>query len=74
MTLCALDCANSPRGRVSRTMFLSKKKLKQRPPLTVAMLLALEKLTCDVAASALDRVIAGFFVLLVFAGPVQRRS
>ena len=66
--LCALDCANSPRvAGVSRTMFLSKKKLRQRPPLTVAMLLALEKLTCDSDASALDRVIAGFFVLLVLA-------
>ena len=48
-------------------MYLSKKKKWQRPPLTVEMVVALETLTCNTEAPALDRVIAGFFVLLVFS-------
>ena len=56
----ALECAASPRvAGVARLMYLSKKKKRQRPPLTVEMVVALE--------TPLDRVIAGFFVLLVFS-------
>ncbi|OLP81943.1 hypothetical protein AK812_SmicGene37435 [Symbiodinium microadriaticum] len=52
---------------VARLMYLSKRKKRQRPPLTAEMVVALEKLTCNAEAPALDRVIAGFFVLLVFS-------
>eukprot|EP00439_Symbiodinium_sp_Y106_P029348 s6767_g3.t1 len=47
-------------------MFLTKKKKRQRPALTAKMVAALEKLAADPDASSLDRVIAGFFVLLVY--------
>ena len=64
----ALECATSPRvAGVARLMYLSKRKKRQRPPLTAEMVVALEKLTCNAEAPALDRVIAGFFVLLVFS-------
>ena len=64
----ALECAARCRvAGVARLMYLSKKKKRQRPPLTVEMVVALETLTCNAEAPALDRVIAGFFVLLVFS-------
>eukprot|EP00439_Symbiodinium_sp_Y106_P001838 s9507_g1.t1 len=47
-------------------MFLTKKKKRQRPALTAKMVAALEKLAADLDAPSLDRVIAGFFVLLVY--------
>ena len=64
--LGALECASSSRvSGVARLMFLTKKK-RQRPALTAKMVAALEKLVADPEASSLDRVIAGFFVLLVY--------
>ena len=66
--LGALECASSSRvAGVARLMFLTKKKKRQRPALTAKMVAALEKLAADPDASSLDRVIAGFFVLLVYA-------
>ena len=65
--LGALECSSSNRvAGVARLMFLSKKKKRQRPALTAKMVAALEKLSADPDASSLDRVIAGFFVLLVY--------
>ena len=65
--LGALECASSSRvAGVARLMFLTKKKKRQRPALTAKMVAALEKLAADPDASSLDRVIAGFFVLLVY--------
>ena len=64
----ALECAASPRvAGVARLMYLNTRKKRQRPPLMAEMVVALEKLTCNAEAPALDRVIAGFFVLLVFS-------
>ena len=65
--LGALECASSSRvAGVARLMFLTKKKKRQRPALTAKMVAALEKLAADPDAPSLDRVIAGFFVLLVY--------
>ena len=65
--LGALECASSSRvAGVARFMFLTKKKKRQRPALTAKMVAALEKLAADPDAPSLDRVIAGFFVLLVY--------
>ena len=44
----ALECATSPRiTGVARVMYLSKRKKRQRPPLTAEMVVALEKLACN---------------------------
>ena len=47
--------------------FLQKRKKKPKPPLSVAMVKALENLVCSAAAPPGDRIVAGFFLVCVYA-------
>ena len=46
--------------------FTNKRKLTQRPPLTVDQIRSLEFTVIDKNRSAMDRIAAGFFLLLIF--------
>ena len=46
--------------------FTNKRKLTQRPPLTVDQIRSLELTVIDKSKSAMDRIASGFFLLLVF--------
>ena len=46
--------------------YANKRKLTQRPPLTVDQIRSLEFAVIDKSKSAMDRIAAGFFLLLIF--------
>ena len=51
---------------VANSHFCMRKKITQRPPLTVEQVTALENIVKDNRRTAIDRVAAGYFLLLVF--------
>lgn len=56
-------------GRIrghSAIHYVRKRKLLQRPPLTVQQIICLEECVRDVARTMYDRIASGFFLLLVF--------
>ena len=57
-----------PSGRikgVAHEWYMKKRKLVQRPPLSVTQVVALEKLVMDETRTAKDRVAAGFFAFVL---------
>eukprot|EP00435_Cladocopium_sp_Y103_P073066 s366_g42.t1 len=46
--------------------FTRKRRLVQRPPLSVAQVVCLEKCVCDEIRTMYDRIAAGFFLMLTF--------
>ena len=53
-------------GGLARSMFLNKRKRRQKPPLTVDMVKALERLVISEREGDIDRLCAGFFLVCVF--------
>ena len=51
---------------VSDSFYADRRKIVQRPPLTVAQIVALEATVHDPARTSYDRIAAGFFLLLVY--------
>eukprot|EP00438_Fugacium_kawagutii_P025313 Skav217866 [mRNA] locus=scaffold2487:52317:58797:+ [translate_table: standard] len=63
------DCGFKSRrikGLADHAFYVDRKKLVQRPPLTVAQVMALERLVHDANSSRYDSIASGFFLLLVF--------
>ena len=52
---------------VSHTFFLKKRKLVQRPPLSVAQVARLEKVVMDENRGVADRIAAGFFCFTLYS-------
>ena len=66
--LAGADDACSQRVQaLARGCFLQKRKKKPKPPLSVAMVKALENLVCSASAPPGDRIVAGFFLVCVYA-------
>ena len=62
------DDACSPRViGLARGCFLQKRKKKPKPPLSVDMVKGLERLVCNASAPPGDRIVAGFFLVCVYA-------
>ncbi|CAE7244370.1 unnamed protein product [Symbiodinium sp. CCMP2592] len=51
---------------LARASFLKKRKRRQKPPLTVAMVKRLERLVVDESDNDVDRLCAGFFLLCIY--------
>ena len=61
------DALNSGRlVGLARSSFLKKRKRRQKPPLTVAMVKRLERLVVDEQENDVDRLCAGFFLLCIY--------
>lgn len=51
---------------IADAFYVDRKKLVQRPPLTVAQVMKLERIVVDPGASKYDRIASGFFLLLIY--------
>lgn len=51
---------------ISTKFYCDRKKLVQKPPLTVAQIIELEKIVHSTSKTDKDRIAAGFFLMLVF--------